>query len=431
MISLTLLLIAALKPFLDLGWDLKFFILEKSLSIPALFNLLFLSLSVVFLFQVYFQANFQKRPKIKKSILTLYFVCCFFIFKNVFGNLSILEFSIKYLSSITGLLVLPYAWKLQSNFSKRTVFLAAIFSFSIVLTGMLLQVLGIIDGKTVDLFTKGDVFSTTNLATQEAVYRITGFYYHPLDVIRTLIWGIVLLLLNTITVPLAFLWTILFLAIALTTHRSSIFLVSFLQLFVPILQKNIKKLFTFLALSTLATVLLLVLPWKHTKLGFSVLFDPLHFKDSRPVTVHTPNFSSASKISSFKEEKKVIYFRGRSEIWVSHINWILSFSPKEVLFGTNHKPPLELFDSEPHQQFLDWIERYGIFGCISFFTFIVFQILSIQKTQRLASFLTLFILFFYSFLTETFVMPTFVWWSTLFLSIQHWLKTNREIKDEV
>lgn len=349
-----------------------------------------------------------------------------------------IEFALKYASGAAGLFTVSWCLFYIRNDAKRLFWLSAfvLVSFAVLCGAMLLQVFGLIQWQVFDLV---PWMPPNGFASWAQVPRLTGFYYHPLDVFRTGIWGFLFLLFFIFRAKKSKLFRFVLLMIAFqvlalwTTHRAS-FLVMILATVLAVFFFKAPKRGT-LALSAIAVGWLIgVISYvSYNDIQVSSLFSKLHFVDSRFVEQRRdtlPKSESPKITESLKPWAEIGVARGRSYIWYDHIQWIADFSADEMIWGTRKAFPKGK-EAEPHSQVLDLIERFGFVGLFLFIALYGYSFVSLPVTWYWKGF-ALAMLGWYGLITESLVMPTFTWWAMLFACVPIWAKAfwPNELKTE-
>lgn len=400
------LVFVIIKPIVDFTWNIK--------NLSQAFSFLnFQSVAALIMFLMSFLLLFAKNSK-NITYIRLYVYSCFYFFFSALVHNYDLKFLFRYL---TGVSALPILLILIENKYKikpyhKTLFYLVLLS---IILSMVFQISGIAPYYSYDDLLVGHRF--------EQIERLTGFYFHPLDLMRTLSWIILILtysLIDKYNIGAVILMILIQAFVFKTTHRSTLVLFLLLLPFLSLMVRNLKLMIFF--------VLVTILSWSisakinTTKFHYSVLdiLAPSFFikikADGKVVENENVNKTILdTKVTNKNVSIAISNFRGRGDIWSNHIAFIKSFSFKEYLLGTNRKVPFNI-EPEPHNQFIDWVERYGLIGTLLFMSLIITFIVKVP-TMLIWKISAIMVVMLYSNITEIFVMPTFVWWMGAFLTL--------------
>jgi hypothetical protein len=410
-----ILLLLASKPIIDLLWA------SKITHIYSFFVLLALPF-------LWFGLRSSVKPKSGNSTIILGIVAIVYLSADslfLINDSESFTLNSKYLLSVVGLFILSHVFYavLPAQINKMRLVYALIIATTCSLAACFLQVMGAIPYYVYD---KLPYFSSTTNHWAE-VGRLSGVYYHPLDLVRFLIWpyiaiGIVYFSKNVITRWASILLVALFLMQFLflrTTHRATL-VYSILVLFlIAALNRATKRFFVATTVTVLAWVISAQVFSYQTGFPFKTTFVPGHFfgstipKDYNDGPKVVPNsinrLVESTGLNLDKGAKYILRAQGRHIFWRDHIDYIKSFSLPELLLGANPRRTMpEGMEPQPHNQLLDWVERYGIIGSV-FLTFVFCYFYWMIPSTGFVRFLVAMTICYYSIFTEIMIMPTFVW----------------------
>lgn len=396
-----------LKPVLDFFWNYKIPLGNFSLSFQGIIGLIWIafaiSLSVISI-----------RNRTHQLYLIFFSLCT----TNLVRHTGTSDFTLKYCSSISGLVIIPLLFEVlrsQHRYMKQLRWFTNV-SLSLIGASLLLQLSGVIPWHTFDDLVIG--IDPINCATTlKKTGRLTGFYYHPLDLLRTTIWFFLGLAERSFLAPT----NITYFAIAAfsffatrTVHRTSLILCVLLVVLLSIRHKNFgrgSKIIVIFLLSFAASLSFFSFTsgynyWSlfgRSKFIFANAQECKGLSDLIQETIRsTPEKNTEWKVG-----------RSRSHYWKTHARWIKdTFTPMEWLIGTSHDFPKNE-EPEPHNQLIDSLERFGILGTVLIIAMILITFRQIPAPTYWKGAI-LFILGFYGMITEVLVMPTFMWWALLF-----------------
>lgn len=425
--SKILLLVILLKPVVDFFWDSKFLILGREVSPTVLPNFLVTGMVMAL----------AARKRDRDAALFL-FLSLIFLASIPWNPLN-LVFSLRYWASMAGIYFL-YQLDLQSfsDDEKKQVFNLFYKVCIVVVASTLLQLLGLVPFLTQDrLISK--IMSVTNdwkdmrLETR-TIYRLSGLYYHPLDLVRVLVWPYILCVtlfcrhflkpaINANTKPI-YLFSIfaLNLIVYLTTHRTTVLLFLFFPMVAAFFVTGRRFKFRFLFQVTVP----ILFAWALGTVYLVKTYEISPYSAFLPGNLLGIGLSEkkpgVTNLDSLKGGLIVtMHANGRgipdSGFWPRHLKYFSSLSPKEKLFG-NQSPFPAGAEAEPHNLVLDLLERFGFFGTFFFLSILVLWIyrrifplwVSAQGLGKLQAWLILITFFSYNLITEALNMPTFAWW---------------------
>lgn len=430
-----------LKPLVDFLWDSKIS-LGAHLASPTMIPNLFITLMAL---------SVALRKKDAQSRVFALVTCCFVA--SIFWNPINLIFSLRYWASFSGVYLI-----LQMNFQRLTsveksryLNLAACVA-GIVVLSTLFQIFGLVPYLTKDWLIsnikhiQGD---WTNVDFDRTVVsRVSGLYYHPLDLVRVLIWPYLFMVtflgIDSHSVKLNFnrtlIYAVLFFAmnliVYLTTHRTTLLLFLFLPSLMLLFLRNFSAKIKF----ALTTLLPIFIAWA---VGTTFLVNRYNVS---PYSAFLPGSliglglskqgSGQTNLDSVKGGLLLsIHANGRGipndGFWPVHLKYISSLPLEEKLLGTQTPfPPGR--EAQPHNLFLDLLERYGILGCcfllLVLCSWAIKMLLSLWKSEtrfgpfNVVAVSVIFIV--YNFITEAFNMPTFAWWMFLYIGFASFLLTD-------
>ncbi|HRK03203.1 MAG TPA: O-antigen ligase family protein, partial [Oligoflexia bacterium] len=375
----------------------------------------------------------------------LFLLILFLVGMACYRSTTSLEFAFKYLSSFSGLIFIPWAFEQLTKVSRpeRSNFelfkWLTLLSITAVILGVLLQAAGLVPWRSYDLIPPsyfGHAFAEEPL---KKVWRLTGFYYHPLDLIRVLVWPYFFLVLlasrlpeNRRTVPIL-LFAGMHLIFIGNTHRMTLFflLTSTVFLFWYL---GSAKFSAYGLLIVLVSWLIGILLFSAVhRTNFSHIFAPSQFINVpklalkfnyrlKSITTDPPVLNAPIVPAIPLEKQQIITLRGRGYFWKNHFNRTLEFSAAEWLFGTSkafigspNSPDGVWNDSQPHSQVLDALARFGVIGLLLILAFYIYVFGFQFKLGPIAGSLALGTLAWYGIFTEVLIMPTFSWWALLFV----------------
>ncbi len=405
-----LLLLVASKPVLDFFWQSKFSLFGRSISPQGLLGIAFFLLS-------FFIANFDFRNEKNFRQVAAFRFCYAFSMLLILSRLCFkigdAEMTLRYGASMAALIIIPWSVRSVAGDTKKISSIGALLVFSLVsvIATIILQLLGFLPWQSFDNF-----FLMQKLVEITKVGRLSGAYFHPLDLVRVLIWPYLLICnlmlvqnqkkLNTIM--LFSLFTLWNLVLFLTTHRLSIFLaVTIISLLCW--QKKTLRI-------CLQAYLLICLSWL---IGGAMIAERAKAPIEKVISVAnlTSNPSDGSDASLSISKFATNASRGRLHFWQQHFDWISSFSVLELASGTRRDFPKDAdHEAQAHNQLLDLLERFGILGVLSFVAAIILGIWKMQVPPPW-KISTLACLGIYSLITEPLFAPTFLWWAVLYCSL--------------
>lgn len=388
-----------IKPITDFFWNQKHDFLGYPVNPQTCLSLVVLALSLTVFLR-------RKRALFPQVTWLFLFVLLLGVADLAFRTQQA-SFTLKYLS---GLAIFPLclACGYPSQTSQRqNVFLKplALAVIAALLIAAILQIAHVLP-----FYVYEDVHHT--------IPRLSGPYYHPLDFVRVSIWyqlAITLAIFSCTRKRDAVLWwAILFVidfVLYKTTHRSTFVLTVVATLFLGWRLRQIKTaamliamlLFSFAASSRFFNVGLAP--------SFDKVFLANNFIDVQGRTQPDPQALRQQKPSTLT----ISVARARSKYWSEHVKWISGFSLSEHILGTSRQYP-EGQEAEPHNQIIDFHERYGLLGLtlIASFLFAAIRALKPDPTILQAG---LIVMIVYAMITEILVMPTFVWFLCLWLTV--------------
>lgn len=399
-LSFALLLIVAFKPLIDFLWLIRISVLKTSINLQGLVAGLIIVCAIAFLSRDFLRGE-KKFPQL--SFFATLLIGAFAILRG-----SSKDFVLKYLASASGVFLLPIAWAQLQNLRslRRWILVITVISIGMVLISCLFQLMDWFPYLTYDT----QSIEVAGFGTLFSFGRLSGFYSHPLDLVRVLIWPFLFLLIHFFqshwmgsALPLLALEFLFY----KTSHRIT------------------------LVCSLIATALMGIYSGKWVRAGvlilsvfavWSLAADFFSKKEGisqkEIVSLNSAvgwDYTLSQKENPKKQAAPVFHLRGRSIWWKEHTQWISQFNLREISFGTIRPYPSDR-EAEPHQQFLDWIERFGIIGCLIFAIQGFGGILTLPTTGA-SRLLILSVLGIFSMMTEAWVMPTFIWWACGFALI--------------
>ena len=410
---IVVLSIIGAKPLIDCFWNSRIHIAGHRVNFQGLFALLLAGIGMVLAFQA------PKKPvSILVVVMSLY---CIF---RVAMNPATFEWQMKYLCSLSSFMVIPYlARELSRDVRRRRVFGYLICgSLLVVLVGAILQILGLFEYSYFD-----------SIYGFGAVGRVSSFYDHPLDFARVMVWMTVFLMaiyflaptrwLSTRNLPFVFfLYFISQYLILRTTHRTSVLAIVAVWIYLALRTQKWRSALVIFALTASAYSIPNLISMSHLNARTEdtvLLSDVLEwrqFVDGAGLVRQKDK--NGNRTGALVREGYTLA-RGRSRIWLEHLQWIKRFSLKDWVFGPRDFGIIG-FQDEPHSQLLDLLESMGLLGSIIMFCLIYFSFKE-AKTNQLWRDLGLIIFGFYFFTSEPLIMPTMmtmgllvVWVPTIF-----------------
>ena len=419
-IALCSLLLVSFKPIIDFFWETKLKLGHLAVNLQGFAALILLGLTILLLIM-------HRTSLISKKIPTwaqfLFWVLSVLAIYHILVVPRSLEWTLKYWTAASGLLFIPWASSVlleRASYDPKPYYWISKsigISLSLVFIGMLLQLFGLKDWATLDTF--------QNLGN---VGRLTSFYYHPLDLVRVLIWVAALLTIlllapskNQTRSQAILLWSSFFFLNFLllrTTHRTTLIFCLFLPLILGLLNKKIPKgiLMTFVV----------ILSWNvwgflPSGRGFSVgIFELNHFIDFGTTAPDSSQIGSPSTgVAPIKKEFEFEFGRGRSKIWHEHWEWMKTFTPLEWALGAREEWPRDSQFLQTHNQVIDLVETFGLVGLFVLGSLLTLTLISSSASLSFKVPIAL-VYFFYAMISQPLVSPTFVWWSLVFLTFPSW-----------
>jgi len=444
-LATALLSVVALKPAIDFAWKVRVGTLGFSTSIQGVLGIVVFFVSVLLASLQLFKRGQSDRKF--RNLAALFLGTSAYLVTGILRKTTNTEFALKYVASLAGLIFIPWSFHVlkgnDSSTSKKLRWLIAA-TVSLVILSLFLQLLGILPWQTFDMLPVK--FFGENFGSLLKVGRLTGFYYHPLDLVRSLVWVFNAMMLLYITgirsgkTSLLMLMAAYQFLLVRTTHRSSMILSVSTMAFLFLYSRRWRPIVAIFAV-TLVGWLSSALVFKAIDgVDFFTVFSPAPLIMSRPDIPETVKTSAASphqglglnlappvnideaKLAS--AETPVLLLRGRTAFWRSHFAWLGSFSAREWLLGTSRHFPANK-EAEPHNQAIDSIERFGLIGLLLIcgIYLYAFMIMPVPSTWKLVALGTLFC---YGMMTEVIVMPTFTWWAVLFVYAPLWLPVKKQ-----
>lgn len=471
-----ILILVGLKPVIDSTWAYHFEFFNHLLNFQSITALSLISVAIlVALFKLFYFVKLESR-----NAAGIFLGIAFFLLINGLTKWFQIGHILKYVSSYSCLYLFfefMTAYRAQISLRNQAIkffFIACIFSILFVFSAGLLQMLGFLPWQYLD-YDLGGTFG-----------RLTAFYRHPLDYLRVIIWVYVVFvyifisLKHRIPILLLILFMFLNFIILRTTHRTTLLLCLLLPFAFSILQlsrERIKKAILCVLITVAGWLLWNTLPdaWIPYNLGVSTRIDfnpsffssvynrnTIHFDDNeigklvaRKVTIQDILRSRVFYDDSIRKKQlewqrkrrmgenlsdhqfeiddpliPVEMGRGRSVIWMRHLNLFRTLSISAYLFGA---PNSFLNDpriiSGSHNQILDLLEYFGVVGIlINIIVLLLFlAYLPICTPIKVIIFLTLF---WYSITSEPLASPTMIWWccaTMLFLEALKWKGLNSRL----
>lgn len=334
----------------------------------------------------------------------------------------------------------------------------------ILMTSLILQMIGLLPWQYWDISRFGPYG------------RVTGLYKHPLDFFRVWIWIYCFILVWLITDGHRTMrnWILLFFC-QLVLLRSGFRMGLLMMLIIPVLLLFVRHLNLRTAVFAVSTLICgwstwsilpqTVLPLnlgitrhmieEDTRIVKSKIWDSAVYlpaevmrRDDKKVTafqifdvwnfLDEPVANSATKTetlsnSSYQPQDKppatVKFGRGRSAIWSDHWTWIQGWSVSEWLWGSRAEISSKFPDSivEPHNQFIECLEYFGIFGSLLFFSVLIVGMF-VLSSDAFSFWISLFVILVFSMTSEPLAGPTFFWWASLFLFLVPKIRSQKSLE---
>lgn len=393
------LALCALKPFIDSFWILKLSFFSITLNAQSIVAMLF---SCVALF-VSLRVLLERKYKWERISACFFLVLLFVLALSILRKTCSLEFSLKYLSSAAGFFLIPWASRYVSNSYLSLLRKCVLFSVVWVVFGAVLQWSGLLHWHASEL-----LFNFSNPQSHLIpINRLTSFYYHPLDLMRVLIWVWIYMVFQIITGAWGvgnYVWLMGFQGIFLrTTHRISLVWSLVLLIVTAFHHRKMKRGLCLVVGICMTWGLFVGLIQKTENVNFLGIISPVF--QSGGSTTYFPEKTSDQPIGKTVD----VHLRGRTIWWKEHLHWIQGFNTSEWLLGTSRIYP-ENQEAEPHQQFLDWIEKFGFIGLVLFLLQFLITVYFVESSVFLKVQVTATLLV-YSMMTEVWVAPTWIWWA--------------------
>jgi hypothetical protein len=403
-----LLILTGLKPLIDCTWNLKM----GPFNLQSLVGLLMVAAATV------------EGLRQHKGHWRAFLVVALAIPALTILNGGSMIFTLKYLASYAGFFLVPVLILRARREQLKYLRWAVAISLVVVVASLFLQMAGLIPWQSFDQFGH-DFYGKPGLTpSNNIVGRLTGFYYHPLDLARFLAWVFMAVVAECLVYYPAVAGFIFLQYVFLrTTHRTTMIyavlttaLICFMQS--PTNKKRVMSFTALLAVTVLSWWAGITMTKTHTPVGMEDLFNANHFVDARALTSPPGTFEDNHGV-------QLNMGRGRYRIWVTHGQWVSStFSAREWLLGSG-RTPMNVVDEEPHQQLLDFLERYGLIGTalLVWAFWVGFAAIPAALSLKVAAAVTLV---WYGLVTECLVMPTFTWCAALYMTTPFWLRSKRK-----
>lgn len=414
-VAIVVLALVCLKPVIDFSAPFR---LASSLNFQGVVALFVLMLALGITF---FRLSKNRFARGSSEPIVYAVDICFALF-SVLAAINILwaGFSktliLKYWASLSGVVIIPWAIEVVYRKKPRLNWPIALIFFSImlVISGLMFQRFVTTLHRRLDFF-----------AGVGNIVRLTGFYDHPFETFRALIWPMAILGVNFISgsrkkmiicgVALFTLQAILL----KTTHRTSLMLSILLPIIVGFIYGRAKRGMMLTGIIALAWLSWNIVP--NSVITPDRIFSTQNFKDVEKMEVLiekgqvTPG-DEQSILKPFLKEQS--FGRGRSRLWARHIQWISDYTWYEMLLGGKKPMTVDprILYPEPHNQLIDAFETFGLLGVILIFGIFLFGIIRVPADPML-KFSILFCVAWYSVPAEPLAAPTFLWWGMLFFTL--------------
>lgn len=401
-------MIAALKPITDLFWNVRVNVGGQSLNLNLAMSALSIGCGLACAI----------RQGLRRDRNGL--VCLIALMVVIFGLFSKNDLSkpetLKYASSIAGLYLVSLGVKSAHKFVGS----AILFSITITVLSCVAQLFRFLPFHSYDRLPRFE----GSRALWYDVGRLSGAFYHPLDLMRVLIWPFWFAVLSFINrngkysqkVALILISVFQFLVYR-TTHRASMVISLAGVILLGGVQRKLKSTITILfvvATTWVASALVLSREYEmplrsafvvghFLGVGFNPNYDPDIQTDETRFKI-TENKLALNQGLNF-----VVRAQGRQVYWRQHAQWLGRFSVREWMFGARQNIPKDI-EAEPHNQVIDFIERFGLVGTIILLACFSWLLYSVPSTT-LARVIVFGTAIIYGTFTEILVMPTFVWWA--------------------
>ena len=394
------------RPITDMFWQFRVGVGSLATSPQGWLGLLFILLALPVAMQQVSRGRGAQR--IVAALFLVFFTLVAMGFAIHGGQM---DFILKYVSSLSAFVVVPWAFAHPRPWRHG---LAAAVVVAVVGSAFL-QLFGVLPYHVFDNIHVYDPSSHNNIMQ---VGRLSGAYYHPLDLMRVLIWVWFALLLGLVRGPVrAAILAAVPAAALFTTHRVTM-IVILLSAAVASMSRPRSR--------GLMALILCVAIWAFSGVGYKAVTGkpilstmiPSEFLTSTnedPVPAQGEFVAKPSVRLQLVESNNVRFANGRGTFWAAHWGWLRTFAPLELAFGTGRRP-IPLREWEPHNQAIDAMERFGILGILILAAFFLAAIRS-APASLLAKVLAVVALALYGAMTEILVMPTFslmaaafLWW---------------------
>lgn len=396
------------KPVTDMFWQWRIGMGSAATSAQGLLGLAFVALAVPLAVK---GVRGGKGPERAVSVLFLVFSAMVVMALTMRGGQK--DFLLKYLASLSAFVVVPWAFSRPRSWRFPVM---AVVAAAMAVT-VALQLGGVLPHHVFDNI---HIYDATSPNHVMQVGRLSGAYYHPLDLMRVLIWGW-LAFVGGAGIGLApWVGAAALSAVALlTTHRATLVLMLCSCLAAAVLSRSRKR--------ALAAIALLPATWALTGLVFhattgkpilaTMIPGEFYLAGSTPIApIEEGAFVGAPKLQTdLVADNNIRFANGRGTFWVAHWRWVRAFAPSELTFGSG-RLPIPLRELEPHSQLIDAFERFGIVGVLLLAVFLI-AVLWAAPAAPLAKILCFMTIAFYGAMTEILVMPTFslmaaafLWW---------------------
>lgn len=406
-----LILVVGLKPIIDIFWWSKFQFLGHAFNVQGLAALIAGLAGFVWAIQTLRQPRASRAHRSASWLLVLITVLTAHRVLYVPGDREIL---LKYWTSTAGAYLAFCVSQLADFRHRRLLVACVVVSFLVAWAGGILQLFGYVSPKHFDFHPKYGVY-----------FNMTGFYYHPLDFVRVVIWSLLALYGFIISrrAPRWLGWGAVFVAqVAFfkVSNRMALLISTLPPLVLGWGRRELRR-GGLVVLCVLAGWAFWANPWVQGPNTWNVL-GRYHFLPAPERAGGPYNFRS--------------FLRGRGGIWMDHVAWMRdTYTPTQVLFGKD----IDIEDlarlgiaAEPHEQYLDWFENFGLVGLGLFLAFFgwLFWGGTAPFYWRCAC---LLIPWMYALTAEPLMMPTFAWMFALFVNYPTrdgafdvaWLRSSR------
>ena len=398
-LGVLLALLIGLKPVVDIYWDYKWHLLGYALNVQGLLavtiGLIGSVAAAIVVTNPTVGSNRARSRRTAAFLLLLFTALTLFRILKVPGDTEIL---VKYWAGASGAYFAYLLAVYGSPSERRWLIGALVASFAIAWFGAFLQIFGIIGGKHLDFHPSTGAF-----------YNITGFYFHPIDQARVVVWSLIALCGYLISAKGRAIraWLSLFVLQAVffrLSHRMSLLVSLMVPVGLGLLFRQYRR-----GAIVFGCILLAWGTWDALGIG------PSRFGSQ----FGKYNFLARAPFDETDEERMKRALRGRGEIWIDHYNWISKeFTATQYLFGKNlnaKQVEAKGICPEPHNGFADIFENFGIVGLLVLFGF--FGYLSRAGTAPWPwKIVCMGIPLGLSITSQPIMMPTMVWMFAIFIN---------------